>query len=241
MKRITTMSALRSLALANAAIISNAGRYANASGNEMTVYTGANDPAINIMGAVQDFSQEGHQNRHFGFTLTNTAETARTARLFAGFNFSDNTTSPGQMVDGAFNDVNGDAGLSATPTSSASSIKQFMRYLLNNPMRVVLIRVKASTESQIDQEFEVRALDVFNKQGSYTLVPSQGITSGSFNAKISDLQTDGLQLDDVTEMLYSVQGKTTVTIQMYVGAILDQSAELRGKAAVAKQNIAYTR
>lgn len=237
MKKITSFNALLGLALAQGEATS---RYVGATGDLQLVgtdYTGQGDPALKIMGTVQNFAQEGHVNRRFGFSITNSADTARTARLFAGYNTGDATAAPGQMKDGAFNDVTGAAGLKATATNPRKPINGFLNYVLYNPTRILQIRLNCSNAEQFDQEISVGSLDPFIDQSSYPINPGLGIDGSTFNNKVVDVNTNGLQLDDKSDILFTIEPNTTVTFILFAGASIDQSQALAVKAATAQQNL----
>lgn len=232
------MSALKALALGNSG---TGGRYAAATGLQLADnsngYTGQGDPDITIMGNVQSFAQEGHIQRRFGFSIRNTADAPRTVRLFAGYNTGDTTAAPGQLKDGSFNDVDGQPGLVATSTNSRKKIGGFLNYVLYNPTRIVAIRLSCATRSQYNQEINVGSLDPFVDTTSYPINSGLAFNSGSFNTDSADLNTDGLQLDDKSDITYTIGAGVTVDFLLFAGASLSPSQALAVKAAVAKNNL----
>lgn len=231
------MAQLMSLALANTG---TGGRYAGATGLQLAsdaAYTGQGDPDVTFMGNVQNFAQEGHIQRRFGFSITNSAESARTVRLFSGYNTDDATAAPGQLKDGAFNDTQGRAGLTASSINSRKTIKGFQNYVLYNPTRVLQIRITCQDRSQFDQEISVGSLDPFVDTTSYPINPGLAFNSSTFSDKVADVSTDGLQLDDKSDITYTIEAGATVTFILFAGASLSPSQALAVKAAVAKNNL----
>ena len=238
MRKISTLSHLFALAALSGG---TGGRYANATGlatmSEASTgldYTGAGDPAISIAGSVTSFHQEGDISKRFGFTLKNTGATALTAVLFGGYD----GTASGLMKDGGFNDVTGAPGLVATATNPLSKIASFQQYVLRNPTRVLAMRLSTTTVEQYDQEFSIGRLDPFNQTGSQNINPSLSINSQTFNTGVVMVNTDGLQLDDRSNILYTVEAGASINIVMFCGASYEASQALAVKAAVAQNNIA---
>lgn len=242
MKRISNMAGLMALALAN----QSTGRHANIDGGMVraldagtgaTLYTGENDPALSIDGNVQNFMQEGHIGKEFTFTIGNTANVVRTARLFAGYNTGDNDALPGQMKDGEFNDVNGNPGLQASSNDPDTLIREFQRYVERNPTRVIHIRIQSDTDGQVQQILSLHQLNPFNRQGVTSIKPGLTVTGQQFNPKIADVATD-FQLDDKSDITLNVLPGSKTTYTLFCGATLSASKELAVKAAVAKTNLA---
>jgi hypothetical protein len=237
-QKIASLNALLGLALANAN--GTSGRYVGATGDLQLVgsdYTGQGDPSLKIMGTVQNFAQEGHVQRRFGFSITNSAEAPRTVRLFAGY-FTDNTTAaPGQMKDGAFNDVNGSPGLSASSTNAGQKIAGLLQYVLYNPTRIVAMRITCPNKSQFNQELNVGSLDPFVNTTSYPINPGLGFNGSTFDATVADINTNGLQLDETSDILYTILPGTTVNFLLFAGASMQQSQALAVKASIAQNNL----
>ena len=237
-KLIQTMPHLMALALANNATA----RYAGVDGSNALQlagpsYTGQGDPALKMMGTVQNFAQEGHVNRRFGFSITNSADAPRTVRLFAGYNTGDSTAAPGQLKDGAFNDVTGAPGLSASATNPRKPINGFLNYVLYNPTRILQARLNCSNKAQFSQEISVGSLDPFVDTASYPINPSLGFDSTTFDASVADVNTNGLQVDDKSDILFTILPGTTVNFILFAGASYDMSQALAVKAAVAQNNL----
>ena len=235
-KLITTMPALLALALSNKG---TGGRYAAATGMQLanSSYTGQGDPDLVIPGNVQSFAQEGYIGHRFGFSIKNSSDGPLTARLFAGYNTGDLTAAPGQLKDGAFNDVDGRPGLVATSTNSRKKINGFLNYVLYNPTRIVAMRITCATRAQFNQEINVGSLDPFVDTTSYPINPGLAFNSGTFDDKVADVNTDGLQVDDKSDITYTIEAGTTVNFLLFAGASLSPSQALAVKAAVAKNNL----
>lgn len=233
---ILTMPALMGLALAGA---SDRTRFANAmgeGGSGVSLYTGEGDPSISIDGNVKNFSQEGHIGKEFTFTIDNAATASRTARLFAGYNTGDNAALAGQLVDGAFTDVNGNPGLSGTSADPDTSIRQFQRYVERNPTRVVHVRIQTTVASQLQQAIKIHKLNPFNQQGSTTIKPALVVGGNQFNDKIADVAVD-IQLDDLSDITTNLVAGSSTTYTFFCGATLSSSQELAVKANTAKTNL----
>ena len=237
MKSINSFSALLGLAMAHNV---QAARFANMTGDAgtgVTLYTGQDDPSISIDGSVKNFSQEGYIGKEFTLTLKNTAVATRTARLFAGYNTGDNAALPGQIVDGDFNDVNGNPGLTAASNSPSATIREFQRFCERNPTRIVHLRIQSDSDAQVQQVFSLRQLNPFNTQGSIQVKPGLTVTGAQYNPKIADVPCD-FQIDDKSDMTLNVLAGSTTTYTFFCGATLSNGRELAVKAAVAKTNLA---
>jgi len=230
-KLISSLPALAALAAANA---NPQERYANAAGvMAPAVYTGANDPTIVIPGQVKNFALEGHINQQFSFTITNVAGSARFVQLFAGYNTGNLTARPGQLTDGVFNDIDGDAGLSAASTQARVRIAEMQQFFKENPTRVVRMRIQTNVEAQLLNTIECGKLDIFRSIGSETIYPATFIDSNSFNKDIVVFDTD-LQIDDRSDIITTIAANSITTYTLYCGATLDKSNELQVKAAAGK-------
>lgn len=239
MKTLLNFTQLMGLALAGAG---NGNRYANASGEMMLLqpslsgYTGAGDPGIEITGAVQDFRQEGHLDKRFGVTINNASAEPRTVRLFSGYNTGDAAAAPGQLKDGAFTDITGAAGLSASSTKARKKIASWLRSLVQNPTRVVMIRVSTADQTQMQNEISAEELNEYVIVGSRTFNPSLSINGSTFNVKDVDMVTPDFQISDKSDVLYTINPGTQVTLIFFMGATLDKSKELAVKAAIGTSN-----
>lgn len=236
MQKIKNFGAL--LALAHAG--GSAQRHVGVTGDLQLAasdYTGQGDPSLKIMGSVQNFAQEGHVQRRFGFSITNAAEVPRTVRLFAGYFTGDSTAAPGQLKDGAFNDVSGSPGLSASGTNAGKAIAGLLNYVLYNPTRIVAIRINCSNKAQFNQELNVGSLDPFVNTVSYPINPGLGFNGSTFDATVADINTNGLQLDETSDILYTILPGTTVNFLLFAGASIQQSQALAVKAALAQNNL----
>jgi hypothetical protein len=242
MKRnITNFSQLVTLALA-ASQEMNSNRYVGATGaTSLQVvgpgYTGQGDESLKMMGTVQNFAQEGHVNRRFGFSITNNADVARTVRLFAGYNTGDTVAAPGQLKDGAFNDVTGAPGLVASATNPRKPINGFLNYVLYNPTRILQMRINCATKAQFSQEISVGSLDPFVDTTSYPINPGLAFDGSTFDPTVADVNTNGLQIDDKSDVLFTILGGATVNFILFAGASYDMSQALAVKAAVAQSNL----
>jgi hypothetical protein len=235
--KIKTLASL--LALANAGGTEH--RYVGATGDLQLLspeYTGQGDPSLRMMGTVQNFAQEGHVNRRFGFSITNNdAEASRTVRLFAGYFTGDNSAAPGQLKDGSFNDITGKPGLSASGTNASKSIAHLLNYVLYNPTRILQIRMNCANKAQFSQELNVSSLDPFVNTVSYPINPGLGFSGNTFDATVADINTNGLQLDETSDILYTILPQTTVNFILFAGASIQQSQALAVKASVAQNNL----
>jgi hypothetical protein len=229
-----------SMAELHAAAENSENRFANLDGG-LTVmqnrYTGQDDVALDISGDIQNFVQEGSVDKQIILQITNAAESARTAVLFPGYNLGNTTTRPGQITDGAFSDVDGNPGLSASSGRSGVTVKEILAFVKEFPTRVVATRIQSTVANQIQQTLEIGTLDIFKKKGGETLYPSTGVNGNTFNDKISTIETPGLQLDALSDISYTFVAGSTTTITLFCGATLNKAKELREKAAIATRNL----
>jgi hypothetical protein len=198
-------------------------------------YIGEGDLDLQFGGAVQNFAQEGHAGKQFSFSVSNAALVNRTVQLFAGY-LTGSPLRPGQLTDGAFNDIQGNPGLEAVSGDDQIKIAELHEFLKHNPTRLVMMRIQSTDERQMNEKIRISQHNVFARQGTETIDPAIYKTAGDFNSKIVTFPVD-VQLDDKSDVKYTFVNGSTTTITLYFGATLDKALSLRRKAAIARANV----
>lgn len=204
-------------------------------GGEMQMYTGAGDDLLDFNGQSTDFSLKKSLDKQFSFKLVNANAATRTAVLFAGYLTGNATLAPGQLINGAFNDINGDAGLTGSNVS-AQDIASLQNYLIHNPTRLEAMKIKSTDATQIEESLVYQRLSPFQTEPSVNIRPSDFINQDSNQDKISVFPV-AVQLDDQSKIQLPVVGSSTVVITLYFGASLNPAKGLEVKAQRAQTNI----
>lgn len=206
-------------------------------GQEVLGYTGDDDDMLDFSGNVANFAVEGGIDKQFTFTVTNAAVANRTAYLWAGYLLGNATLAPGQLVDGAFNDINGDVGLTGA-SNVEKTIAELKQFLLYNPTRLIGMIIKSDVANQIQNDIILQPLDPFRGTESFYIRPKTFVNQNTFQDKTVTFPVDNVSLDDQMTMKLSFLASSVTTITMFFGATLNQAKALRKKAKRAKKTMA---
>ncbi len=162
----------------------------------------------------------------YQLTLTNAALATRNALLSPGIL----SNAAGLIATGAFNDTNGDAGLSGA--GSPRPINFFNAFTYQNPFVLYGMKIQSTDATQIDQVIGFTPQSPFNRS-----LQSQDIPIGLYNNQDSqqdktafvDLSPYAIILGNQTELLLPVVASSTCTLILFVGPVVNLSAILDAK------------
>ncbi len=203
-------------------------------------YDGSGDDVLDFGGhdGAQSFQLKGHKNRQFTMIIANANAAVRTARIYGGYNQLTPTLSVGLVATGAFNDVDGNAGLSGASGNANKTIEEFLNFLLFNPTRIPAIKIKSTVASQIESVLSVDTLTPFSATTqSLEIYPDNEQNEYTFQDKVAVLATD-FQLSNQENAVLPIQPLSTATVTWFAGASYNTASALQTKARKAQRNIA---
>lgn len=204
-----------------------------------TYYTGEGDDLLQFNGDSPDFTGElqNHLEKQFVLSIANANAATRTAVLFAGYLKGNATLAPGQLVQGAFNDKNGNAGLTGN-TESEKSIEELLLYLGQIPTRLIAIQMQSDVSAQLQQAFKYQRLNPFKTEPTKILRPSNYRNQDSFQDKLVSFPVD-VQIDTLSYMEAPVVGTSTLRLTFFFGTSFNPVLALEKKSARALGNLSY--
>lgn len=201
----------------------------------MEMYTGSGDQFLSFEGS-QSFTMEGSQEKQFSINIVNANAAVRTAAIWSGYKKGNATLYPGQMTDGAFNDIAAAAGLTATSNVTGKTIEELYAWLSFNPSRLIRARISTTVEAQISKDFLVENFSPFYDNKTHNIRPKGFQNQDTFQLKILDFPINE-QLDDSIGIKYPFAGSSTTDIVLYFGASINLGIALRRKASMANNMI----
>ncbi|TKB96854.1 hypothetical protein [Pedobacter cryophilus] len=189
------------------------------------------DDLMHFSGSATSFSQALRNLRPYIVTITNNAIAARTALLCPGLI----ANKPGLIADGAFNDVNGDAGLTAS-SGSTGTIALFNAYIQKKPTLISGFKLTSSNLPQLDQSMIIKSESPFEGKGEKVISTGTYASEMNNNEKILTI-TEEFYMDDETRIAYPILPGATVSFIFFIGASVNQAKGLRKKAAKAKASL----
>lgn len=210
----------------------------NYNGDRMNFYTGQGDDLLDFTGSINNFAGEfvEHLEKQFVVSVVNANAAQRIAVLYAGYMKGNATLRPGQIVEGAFNDKNGAAGLTGA-TQSEKSIEELLLYLNDVPTRLLAIKVKSTVADQISQKLIYQRLNPFRTEPTKIIRPDNFQNQDTFQDKQVTFPVN-VQLDSQSTIEMPIVGASTCYITYYFGTGINMSQALERKADRAITNIA---
>lgn len=194
-------------------------------------YVGQGDDFLDYAGSASSLASAHRNAKPFIVSISNANAAPRVALLCPGLI----KTSAGLIATGAFNDANGDAGLSAS-SGSPGSIEMFNEFVRLNPSVISGFKIATSSIPQMDQSLTLVKESPFSQHSSKVITPGTWASEGNFNTSILTIP-ESFFMDSQSKIRYTVLGNTTVVITLMVGVSLNISKALRSKAEKAKVNI----
>lgn len=214
-----------------------AGKLSNFTGGVHLGYTGEGDDLLDFAGSIQNFSGElvEHLEKQFVITIVNANASRRTARLFAGYLKGNATLAPGQLIEGAFNDITGAAGLTGA-TASEKSIEELQQFINTVPTRLLAVKVKSTVADQVSENLTYQRMSPFMTMPTKILRPDNFQNQDTFQDKIATFPAN-VQLDDQAQLLCPVVGSSTLRLTFFFGTSINLALTLERKAVAAHTNI----
>lgn len=215
-----------------------AGKLSYFEGNKMSFYTGFDDDFLSFEGDIRSFAQELDKNleKQFSVSIVNANAAARVTLLYAGYFLGDATNKPGQLVEGAYNDANAAAGLTGA-TQEARPIKELHLYLNAVPTRLLAFKIQSTVAGQLNYNLEYQRHNPFKTEETKIIRPKNFINQDTYQNDQVTFPVD-VQLDQASQLKYSIVGSSTNYITFYFGAGLNVMEALEKKAGRAGVNIA---
>ena len=207
-----------------------------------SMYDGSGDDVLDFGddSTAQSFQLKGHKNRQFTMIIANTdvGPAPLIARLYGGYNQLTPALVPGLITDGAFNDVNGNAGLTGTSGNAGKTIVEFLNFIVFNPTRIPAIKILSTTDQQIAQVLTIDTLTPFRQTTkSLEIYPANEQNEYTFQNNTAVLATN-FQLSNQENVLYPVSPTSTLTLTWFAGASYNTAKALQRKSHIAQENIA---
>jgi len=193
---------------------------------------GISNPFLFFGAGNDSFAVLDQSARTFSIRITNATPQNGTARtlipvLFGGYRGLITNAVPGLMKTGAFNDKNGNAGLTATSTET-QSIEDLHALLLREPTELLgmLFRYENNSASQISSKFTVNRISPFTGEDKVitSIQPQISQNPANPNDKILPLSLRGqgivLGYDKIVE--YPILADTSVVITFFFGATFSE-------------------
>jgi hypothetical protein len=201
---------------------------------------GVDNPILDFGKTTVHFGSNYKAGRSFTLQITNNATPSggdngiRKVAIFAGLDqFVGAGNVPGLLKEGAFNDANGNSGLTGS-TSDVRSILSLQKFLATRPTELRGLHISFSDISQASQSLKLMEDNPFVNNTDKILRASTEFNQYTQNDKY--LLYD--QLDDVldgdTSLLYSLMPNVSVTMTFYWGATIDIKKLLNYHRANAK-------
>ncbi|MFZ1807950.1 MAG: hypothetical protein WAU36_12030 [Cyclobacteriaceae bacterium] len=217
-------------------------------GKAMQFYTGFDDDFLSFEGDIRSFAQELDKNldKQFTVSIVNANAASRVTLLYAGYFLGDATNKPGQLVEGAYNDVNAAAGLTGATTESRP-IKELHLYLNAVPTRLLALKIQSTVAGQLNSNLEYQRFNPFKTEETKIIRPKNFINQDTYQNDQVTFPVD-VQLDQAAQLKYTIAGSSTNYVTFYFGAGLNVMEALEKKAmkaginisAVGKENIIRT-
>lgn len=213
----------------------------NYAGGKLSYYTGTDDDLVSFEGDIRSFAQELDKNleKQFSIIVANGNAATRSAAIQSGYFLGNAVLQPGQLVEGAFNDTTGAAGLSGS-TPEQKSIQELFLFLNNCPTRLLAMKIESTVQGQINQNLTYQRLNPFKTEENKIIRPKNYINQDTFQNNQVTFPVD-VQLDALSRLLLSFVGTSTTTFTMFFGASINLQYALEKKFERAKNTIAAVR
>jgi hypothetical protein len=201
---------------------------------KISFYTGEDDDLLSFEGDIRSFAQELDKNleKQFTVSIVNANAASRVTVLFGGYLLGNTTLAPGQLVEGAYNDVNAAAGLTGA-TMESKSIQELNLFLNACPTRLLALKIQSTVAGQLNQNFTYQRHNPFKVEESLTIRPKNFVNQDTVQNDQVTFPVD-VQVDQLSKMNYTIIGTSTNFITFYFGASLNMSQALEKKASKAK-------
>ncbi|MEM7036280.1 MAG: hypothetical protein AAF570_04810 [Bacteroidota bacterium] len=191
-------------------------------------YTGFDDDLVDFGGnGVESlsFADEIKSGKHFSVEITNAHATDTLNMYLFGGDLYDPGTN-GVMTEGAFNDIDAKAGLTAT--GDPFSVDRLLKWCNKNPSRIAGIKIQSTVASQLEKTIVIEKWSPFRQLPTHYIRISNYKDENDFQDKIATIR-DPFQVDDQTLVKIPIPIGTT-TITLYFGGSINLAKALDKKS-----------
>lgn len=208
---------------------------------QMSYYTGADDDLVNFEGDIRSFAQELDKNleKQFTVSVVNANAAARSAAMQSGYYKGNATLQAGQLVEGAFNDTSGAAGLTGA-TQEQKSIEELFLFLNECPTRLLAMKMQSTVAGQLNNNLTYQRLNPFKVEETKIIRPKNYINQDTYQNDQVTFPVD-VQLDSLSKLLLTFTGTSTTYVTYYFGASINLQYALEKKFQRAKETISAVR
>ena len=201
---------------------------------DLDIYTGEGDDFLDFAGG-HSFAEEQHTGRIFVMSITNETASAQKVALTKAF-----ATKAGNGLliakDGTiFTDPKG--GTKVTAKGTPTNIVDLQEFLKIAPSNLAGVRIQSTDPSQMHQVMSVQEYSPFRKMESKEIFLGTYVSESNFKDNLITVPTPDVVLGAETELSLTVVPKSTLTITLFVGAVLSQSSALSKKVKRARKHI----
>lgn len=202
-------------------------------GGDHSAYDGYGDDLIDFGGGRSSFGEAAlAQDRKFIITVTNGVASDATFYLNGGLEVR-----PGDLglpiADGAFLSVENTA---LSIVGNPKNYKSFHRFIQDNPTTVIGFQVSSTVATQLQTSVIITNQSPFNTVQDRSIFLGSAQNEGTFQDKIATI-VDHFQLDDQTQVKFTIKASSTMTIILYCSAVLNAARALNKKAETANSNV----
>ncbi len=171
------------------------------------------------------------RGRVMTINVTNANAASRTLLLCPGLD----SGASGLIQTGAFNDVNGDAGLSAS--GSPQAIELFNQFIQKVPSLMSVMKINSDVAGQIEQILTVKHESPFKSAETKTFPLSQYTDEYANKEGVATVEED-IQFDDQTRIELPIVGSSTTTLSLFFSEVFNVAGifadQWQGKASAAQ-------
>lgn len=200
---------------------------------DQSAYDGYGDDLIDFGGGRSSFGEAAlGQDRKFIITVTNAVGTDASFYLNGGLEVrSGDLGLP--VADGAFLSVENTA---LSIVGNPKNYKSFHRFIQDNPTTVIGFQVSSTVATQLQTSVIITNQSPFSNIQDRSIFLGSAQNEGTFQDKIATI-VDHFQLDDQTQVKFTIKANSTMTIILYCGSVLNTARALNKKAEIANTNV----
>lgn len=215
-------------------------------GDRRVPYVGQYDLGLSFVGGASSFVDEAKNTTQYAMTISNMGSAAvdRVLALHPGYLTlaSEITNASGTAAAAIVTDGTIIATENATVvcTGKPKPIKQLQAFVNRNPTRFTGLKMLVNDSDQFEEELYIRKLSPFKNMEDKTINPSAYKNSNQTDDKRVEIPLEDFQLDDQTNIVFTLKAGRTVTFTFFAGAIANPAGELNAKAILARANMQRT-
>ena len=203
--------------------------YPKTQGNQGSTYTGKNDPTLDF-GDANHFGDADASNHKFIVTIKNTTDADKVIAINQAFNGG----VAGNTVDGVITD--GVIIEGVTGTGSPKLIEDFKHFIsTSKAVQITKMKIVSTDATQLQKAFNLVRKSPFKNEQNRIITIADHTSQGDLNT-LMVMVNEELQLDTDTDLSVPVVAGSTITITLYVGAVLDMNKSLQIKTNTASLN-----